>query len=230
MVVVVSGGAHASIGGPDGTTFYYDASTDSYTGNMPDAQGWPSYDSVLDDDPDAGSPTDDYIDLPAAPDGDYQVNIFTPGAGDYAITTRANSSGVSPQAAGGFTAGGAIGYAFRVHLENGTTPVIRVDTLGTTAVPDAPVVPRPLSVRPNPSRGIVEIAFVLPADNKVTVDVLDLAGRRVRRLFDGHARSGSNTLKWDGRDAIGVAVRPGLYFIRMNVGNGSITKPVAIMN
>jgi flagellar hook assembly protein FlgD len=83
-------------------------------------------------------------------------------------------------------------------------------------------------VRPNPSRGIVEIEFVLPADNKATIDIFDLAGRRVRRLWDGQARSGSNTVRWDRRDATGIAVRPGLYFVHMNIANGSIMRPVAI--
>ena len=58
---------------------------------------------------------------------------------------------------------------------------------------------------------------------RITVDIFDLSGNRVRRLLDiagqrGVYRSDNRTeLRWDGTDASGGRVAPGLYLIQLNV-------------
>ena len=58
---------------------------------------------------------------------------------------------------------------------------------------------------------------------RITVDIFDLSGNRVRRLLDiagqsGVYRSDNRTeLQWDGTDASGGRVAPGLYLIQLNV-------------
>jgi len=227
MAVAIAG-AHASVVGPGGNTFYFDASKNAYVGDLPNADGWPGYTSTLDTEPDAGNPASDYIELPEAQSGDYQVIVFAPNAGSYAITARANGASVSPQAVGGFTTAGPSGYAFNVHLVSGGTTTIRVDTLGKVAVPPGNPVWDVVSGRPNPSRGIVEIAFRLSTDCRASVDVFDIAGRKLRRVFGGVAHAGSHAVTWDGRNEDGVAVPPGLYFVRANLPQGSITKRIVV--
>ncbi len=51
----------------------------------------------------------------------------------------------------------------------------------------------------------------------VSVDVLDLAGRRIRRLHDGPVEIGLYTQVWDGRDDAGRRVAPGIYLGRVSL-------------
>jgi FlgD Ig-like domain len=60
------------------------------------------------------------------------------------------------------------------------------------------------------------IAFYLPKGDTVTVDVLDSAGDRVRRLVDNvHLARGRHSLSWTGHADDGHIVRDGEYFVRV---------------
>ncbi|MFA6110675.1 MAG: FlgD immunoglobulin-like domain containing protein [Candidatus Latescibacterota bacterium] len=52
---------------------------------------------------------------------------------------------------------------------------------------------------------------------KVQLDLLDLAGHRVARLVDGEQAPGGFQLFWDGTDASGSRVPPGVYLCRLSV-------------
>jgi photosystem II stability/assembly factor-like uncharacterized protein len=67
---------------------------------------------------------------------------------------------------------------------------------------------------PNPSRAAVRFALDLDTDAPADVSIYDVSGRRIRVLHDGPARRGSLALVWDGRDAAGLPVAPGVYFLR----------------
>ncbi|MYI63807.1 MAG: hypothetical protein F4105_19535 [Gemmatimonadetes bacterium] len=51
----------------------------------------------------------------------------------------------------------------------------------------------------------------------VEVAVWDLSGRRVRRVYEGWDGVGAYERVWDGRDASGRLVPPGLYLYRISV-------------
>lgn len=70
-----------------------------------------------------------------------------------------------------------------------------------------------LHVIPNPASGPVRLAGAIP--HNATIEVLDLAGRRVRALSSG-------TRVWDGRDARGVQVPGGIYFLRTATGTARV--------
>lgn len=52
----------------------------------------------------------------------------------------------------------------------------------------------------------------------VTVDISDVAGRRVRQLHEGPAQIGRFEHAWDGRDDGGRIVPPGIYLYRVTAG------------
>ena len=72
-----------------------------------------------------------------------------------------------------------------------------------------------LVAAPNPFRSATRVSFRLPARERVTLAVLDLAGRRVRRLLEGEAPAGESTIEWDGRDDRGARAAPGLYVVHL---------------
>jgi len=82
------------------------------------------------------------------------------------------------------------------------------------AAPAAPPALR-LAVSPNPAAGASRLAWAMPAAGRARLEVLDLAGRRVATLLDGELPAGAHARAWDGRDAGGRAVPPGVYLARL---------------
>ncbi|MEA3402469.1 MAG: FlgD immunoglobulin-like domain containing protein [Armatimonadota bacterium] len=61
-----------------------------------------------------------------------------------------------------------------------------------------------------------QISFTLSAAGTVTVDVLNIAGRTVRRIVAGReCDAGVQTVAWDGRSHSGTQVPSGIYLIRV---------------
>ena len=68
---------------------------------------------------------------------------------------------------------------------------------------------------PNPARGETALEFTLPAGATIELVIFDLAGRRVREIARGPQAAGTHRLRWDGRDARGRTVPPGVYLGRL---------------
>jgi flagellar hook assembly protein FlgD len=65
----------------------------------------------------------------------------------------------------------------------------------------------------------VRFVLDLPVACDASVEVLDVAGRRVRTIHSGSASAGPLMLTWDGRDASGRETPAGLYFARATAGS-----------
>jgi len=88
----------------------------------------------------------------------------------------------------------------------------------------APPVPRLDAARPNPSAARSELSLDLPAAADVSLEVLDVTGRRVHTESFGRLAAGRHTLAWDGRDARGGRLAGGLYWVRVTAGATSLTR------
>ena len=73
---------------------------------------------------------------------------------------------------------------------------------------------------PNPFVHDTRLAYAVPAiaGERVEIGVYDVAGRRIRALVSGHMNPGRHETGWDGRNAEGVRVTNGMYFIHILVG------------
>jgi hypothetical protein len=68
----------------------------------------------------------------------------------------------------------------------------------------------------NPARGKVELAVALARPGTVSVDVYDVAGRRIASpAHDLALDAGSHRVTWDGRGTDGATVGSGVYFVRV---------------
>jgi hypothetical protein len=86
---------------------------------------------------------------------------------------------------------------------------------GTTATTVAlPTTLRFYAPRPNPMSREAWFAFDLPRAAPVTLDIFDLAGRRVARLVSGERGAGHYEARWTGTHDGGGRVKAGLYFAR----------------
>jgi hypothetical protein len=69
---------------------------------------------------------------------------------------------------------------------------------------------------PNPFRASTTIRYAVAVSTSVRLEVIDLAGRRVRLLVSGdEVEAGSHVASWDGRDDAGRKLGAGLYFCRL---------------
>ncbi len=80
---------------------------------------------------------------------------------------------------------------------------------------------------PNPARGATSLAFTLPHAGRVTLDVVDVQGRRVRTLLDATRPAGTHRVTWDGLDDGGRAAASGLYFVRVDAAGERASRKLA---
>ncbi len=102
-----------------------------------------------------------------------------------------------------------------------------VPSNGVTAVDPMPL-PALASIRgvhPQPAVAGATIELELPRSGDVRLELHDVLGRPVALLHDGALAAGRNSVAWNGRDARGGRVAPGVYFCRMLCnGHGSMVK------
>lgn len=83
---------------------------------------------------------------------------------------------------------------------------------------------------PNPARA--EINFKLESKatwNNVNVTIYDCLGRIVKIFIDGYLKSGFYDIQWDCTNSANVPVANGVYFIRLQSGDISITRKIVYL-
>jgi len=83
--------------------------------------------------------------------------------------------------------------------------------------------------KPNPTSGMTELAFTLPAAQKVDLAVYDASGRLVRRLASGRLAAGTHTFQWNGTDARGSRVANGIYFVKLTADSKTLTRKLILV-
>ncbi|EFK96458.1 hypothetical protein LDC_1518 [sediment metagenome] len=94
-----------------------------------------------------------------------------------------------------------------------------VDLAAVSVPPAAPVtgLVALAPAAPNPARRSTRLRLTLARETFVDLAVVSLGGQRVRTLLQGTRPAGEEAVRWDGRDAHGRAVAPGVYFLRARV-------------
>ncbi len=91
--------------------------------------------------------------------------------------------------------------------------------------PEPAATPRlTLAAAPNPARGTTTVSFAAPAGDGAVVDVLDVSGRKIARLFAAPATGHTQTVSWD---AAGIPA--GIYFLRAEQGSAATTTKLTLV-
>jgi subtilisin family serine protease len=94
-------------------------------------------------------------------------------------------------------------------------------SLGTSRLALAPA--------PNPTARAMTLSFSMPAAGETRLAIYDAAGRLVRVIADGARAAGAHAEAWDLTGADGAAVRPGLYFARLETAGERLTRRIAVI-
>jgi hypothetical protein len=118
-------------------------------------------------------------------------------------------------------AGREVTYILEAFLRDGSRETLRVASFfhrpGTVPVLGAAM--------PNPFLASTRIPVSLPEAGRVSLEILDVTGRRMRTL-DAVLPAGENHLVWDGADQAGRAVAAGTYFYRLVLGDATSVRKV----
>jgi hypothetical protein len=82
---------------------------------------------------------------------------------------------------------------------------------------------------PTPFTSSTRLNYALSHSADLLLEVFDVQGRRVRTLAGGLHAAGSYFAVWDGRNASGVAVAPGVYFVRCATSRGNEVERVVLV-
>ncbi len=140
----------------------------------------------------------------AGPGGKEILNYTAPASDTYAIVIW-NNTNAAKATSGTFQIGGVSGGA----------PV---------AISQKKTFRMKMSVTPNPLRDKAKIMFSLTKESRVSIYLYDVTGRRVKLLTDKEYGAGEHYI-----DADFSALPPGVYFVRLNAGEKSLTRKVVLM-
>ncbi len=82
---------------------------------------------------------------------------------------------------------------------------------------------------PNPFNASTVINYALPKDSKVTLEITNVLGQRVRLLVNERQTAGYKTVKWDGKDKNGNEVASGVYFYQLKAGDYNAKKRMILL-
>ncbi len=92
-----------------------------------------------------------------------------------------------------------------------------------------PALSTSLSNYPNPFNPQTTINYSIQKAGKVSLDVYNLAGQKVKTLVNDRKTAGSHNVVWNGKDDAGNNVSSGVYFYRITNGNESKTNKMILM-
>jgi hypothetical protein len=82
---------------------------------------------------------------------------------------------------------------------------------------------------PNPFNPLTTIEYSLQKQARVTLDVFNIVGQKVRTLVSALQPAGRYKIVWDGRDDLGKDVSSGIYFYRLKAGEFYESKKMVIL-
>ncbi|MBE0410798.1 MAG: T9SS type A sorting domain-containing protein [Anaerolineales bacterium] len=79
---------------------------------------------------------------------------------------------------------------------------------------------------PNPFSINTTISYQLPSDCHFSLKIYDITGTLVGTLVNQNQKAGRYLVNWNGKDNVGTQLPAGIYFLRLETSNKSITKKI----
>jgi hypothetical protein len=86
-----------------------------------------------------------------------------------------------------------------------------------------------LTASPNPFNPRVNFSLAVAPGDEARVEVFDLRGLRVARLWDGPVPDGAMDLTWQGKDASGRSLASGVYEVRLITDTRVLSKRITLL-
>ncbi len=83
--------------------------------------------------------------------------------------------------------------------------------------------------QPDPFNPSTTLWVAAPAGTFVVVDVVDVRGRHVQRLWEGVLHQVNQQFEWDGRNSAGIAAPSGVYFAVLQSGTATQTERMTLI-
>ena len=84
-------------------------------------------------------------------------------------------------------------------------------------------------VYPNPSNSTFVINYSLPEAAFVSLNIYDILGREVAQLKSSHQKRGNHKTTWDGRDFSNNKSSPGIYFVKIQIGDYQSNQKIILL-
>lgn len=108
--------------------------------------------------------------------------------------------------------------------------IYRLSDSPSSAGPVRPAAPMTLLPNsPNPFTEATTLRVTLESAQPVSVDIFDVAGRRVDTIDAGVLSAGDNEIRWTARDRDGLRLRSGVYFYRVTTPGGTMTQKMVLL-
>ncbi len=82
---------------------------------------------------------------------------------------------------------------------------------------------------PNPFNPITTFDLTVPSTAGYSIEVFDIGGHSIDRLFNGTLNQGSYNFYWDGKTVAGAFASSGIYFIRVKSGQNLQSNKIALV-
>ena len=82
---------------------------------------------------------------------------------------------------------------------------------------------------PSPARNYVRFEFTLPRDMIVHINLIDIGGRQVKTLAEGHYPAGTSVMQWDMINELGAKIGVGQYWLLGQLGETTFTHRLTVI-
>ncbi len=82
---------------------------------------------------------------------------------------------------------------------------------------------------PNPFNPTTTISFNLPKNQKVSLDIYNIKGQKVKNIVNDNLLAGTNSFVWNGKNGSNNQVASGVYFYRLKTETQDIRKKILLL-
>ncbi len=123
--------------------------------------------------------------------------------------------------------GNGASFSYQTEISGYSVYLFLADSSGTVSSLQTPsALPSSFRLKnyPNPFNPSTTIEYHVPQRTRVRLDILDIRGRRIRRLLDSVQTAGTHRIRFNAGD-----LPSGIYFYRLRLNNRQITKKMMLL-